>query len=251
MTGRAAALAVLAAVAALSLAACERPTEKAEQQTRAPAPAAAPISAPSLAAAFELAFGRPAPARRTVAKGEQADTWIYDPARLIPVGERLALISTGRHFSDCHVCAGAIAVHYLERGPGGVWAVSGAWPEILYGGGFGQPPEWRLRDDLGHPLVIQAEAGSTGQGYTCASATLVELTASGPVVRADQIPTHYDNQGAVGEGEAATVIDGTIGRGPDGRLRVTYAGTKRAEVDYALRDGRYVAVSGPDDIARC
>lgn len=251
MTARSAAVAILAGVAALALAACERPADTAKGQARAPAPAAAQAPAPSLAAAFEIAFGRPAPARRSVTKGEQADTWIYDPARLIPVGERLALVSTGRHFSDCHVCAGALAVHYLERAPEGGWRTSGAWPEIIYGGGFGQPPEWRVREDLGHPLVIQAEAGSTGQGYTCASATLMELTASGPVIRADQIPTHYDNQGAVGEGEAPTVIDGAIGRGPDGRLRVTYTGTKRAEVDYALRESRYVPVAGPADIARC
>ncbi len=234
----------------LALGACERsPGPTPASAPAAKPPAAAPDLAPNLSQAFHLAFGRAAPARRTVTEGETSSVYIYDPARLIPMDGGMALVSTARNLSDCHLCAGALAVHYLKRGPGGAWTVSGAWPELAFGNGFGAPPDWEVRQ-FGQRRFIQAEAGWTGQGYTCSSATLIELGPDTVAVRA-VVPVHYDNEGAVGEGEAATVIDGRIESGPDGKLRVTYEGTKSGVVDYARSGERYAPVSGPVGIADC
>jgi len=243
---------LLLAAIAVSAAGCGRVSNPAPSPAPSPARASPQaVAPPSLHEAFRLAFGKPAPARRDVARdGEHGETLIYDPAELIPFGGGYALVSLGHNLSDCHVCAGAMAIHYLRRGSDGRWTATGAWPEILYGNGFGEPPRWRLRADLGVSAMIQSETGWSGQGYSCGSADLVELAPDGPKLRAEDIPLHYDDAGAVGD-DRATVVDGEIAQGPHGGLRVTYKGSRAGVVDYALKDGRFSRVAGPADIAAC
>ena len=211
-----------------------------------------PAAATTLTAAdaFRMAFGKAAPASRTVARGEPGneETLTYTPAKLVPVGEVMALVSTATNRSDCHACSGALAIHYFRR-EGAGWKLAGSWPEIVAGNGFGQPPEWRIRTDLGRPAYLVTDTGWSGQGFTCASTDLVELAPAAPLVQATGIPMHYDNAG-VGTTPVVT-IDGKLDRGPDGKLRVTFTGSKTGFVDYELVGGKFTRVSPADLINEC
>lgn len=238
-------------VALLALAACKQGGDQKDPAAPAAPPATSTATAQALTPdqAFRLAFGTAAPAERTVpGRGSDTEqTYTYTPARLVPLGEVTALISTATNASDCHACAGTLAVHYLTRAGGG-WTRTGAWPEIVVGNGFGQPPSFRLRTDLGGGTFIESEAGWSGQGYTCTRIDLIELTPQGAVVRAEGIPTHWDNAGTV---DTPRTQDGTLARGPDGKLRVTYTGQKAGFADYELVGGKYVRVSGHDLFEEC
>lgn len=238
----------------LALGACKQvDSGKSDADPRDGKVAAAPPAAEAgltAAAAFRMAFGKAAPAARTVARGEPGneETLSYTPAGLVPVGEVMALVSTATNSSDCHACSGALAIHYFER-EGAGWKLAGSWPEIVGGNGFGAPPEWRIRTDLGRPAYLVTETGWSGQGYTCSATDLVELTPAAPLVQATSIPMHYDNEG-VGTPPVVT-IDGTLDRGPDGKLRVTFTGTKSGFVDYVLVGGKFTRVSPADLINEC
>lgn len=244
-------LLIIGLVAGLTLSACGE--GGAGKPATAPTPAAAPPAAvtPLAAAeAFRMAFGKAAPATRTVPRGEPGneETLTYAPARLVPVGDVMALVSTATNSSDCHACSGALAIHYFRR-EAGSWKLAGSWPEILDGNGFGEPPSWNIRTDLGRPAYLVSDTGWTGQGYTCAQTDLVELTPTAPVVRARGIPMHYDNAGV---GTTPVInIDGRLDQGPDGKLRVTFTGSTRGFVDYALVGETFTRVSPADLINDC
>lgn len=246
---------ILGLTAALALSACQKAGDGqsnagAQDGGVAAAPAPAPSAPLTAAEAFRLAFGKAAPATRTVPRGEPGneETLTYTPAKLVPVGDVVALVSTATNSSDCHACSGALAIHYFRR-EGSGWKLAGSWPEILGGNGFGAPPEWRIRTDLGRPAYLVSETGWSGQGYTCASADLVELTPQAPLVQATAIPMHYDNAGV---GTTPVInIDGKLDRGPDGKLRVTFTGSKTGFVDYALVGGKFTRVSPADLINDC
>ena len=241
---------LIVGAALLALAACK----KAAPEAVGPDPAAA-SKAPSAASltaaqAFELAFGKAPPAARTVTRPDAGaeETLTYQPAKLVPVGDQTALVSLATSSSDCHACSGALAVHYFKRGGDG-WTLAGGWPEIVAGNGFGQPPSWRLRSDLGEGRsFIEAEAGWTGQGYTCTKIDLIELTPQGAVLRAENIPCTGTTREPPSPDRSQ---DGTLARGPDGKLRVTYTGQKPGAADYDLVGGQYVRVSGHDLFEEC
>ena len=221
---------------------------RAAGQKKAPAPAssavasAAPLSADQ---AFRLAFGGPAPFERTarIPDYDNEQQLTYRPAKLVPLeGGLVALVSTATNASDCHACSGALAVHYFKRDAAGAWAVAGSWTELTSGNGFGQPPNWTARTDLGGSgHWLQIDAGWTGQGYTCAFSDLVELMPERPVMRGENIPTHFDNGGAALEESQIVRQQGTIGSGPkSGWVRVSFSGTTTGTVDYEPVGGSLV-----------
>lgn len=244
---------VLAASAALLLlAACRQPEAAPEPVGPDPLPPAPAPAAPLTATeAFRLAFGAPPPVKRTARlPGFDNDQELtYSPGKLVPVGDQVALVSTATNASDCHACSGALAIHYFRR-EGTGWALAASAPEIVPGAGFGQPPDWRLRTDLGPARWIETEAGWTGQGYTCTSVDLIELTPHGAVLRGADIPTHYDNAGAAMDESQVERQDGTLSWA-DGRLRVTYAGKRSGVAEYELVGGRFVRRTGHDLFQDC
>ncbi|MBX7249848.1 MAG: hypothetical protein K1X35_12500 [Caulobacteraceae bacterium] len=239
---------VLAATV-LALAACQKSANKAappssDSESVAPPVAAAPPAPTTLSAdeAFRLAFGAPAPVQRSVTRQNDFEEVLsYGSGKLVPLAPDLvALVSTATNASDCHACSGALSVHYLKW-DGTAWKRSGAWPELLYGNGFGAAPDWTVRQDLGRPNYLISQVGWTGQGYTCSSADVVYLGPDAPVVMGEGIPLHFDNEG-VGE-DPVVSIDGKLGRGPDGKLRVTFNGTRSGFTDYEIVGGKLHRVS--------
>lgn len=162
-------------------------------------------------------------------------------ADLRKVGDQWVLVSTATG-DDCHGCGGLLGITYLKPAEAG-FAVSGSWPDLIPGGSFGQPPSWKLRDDLMGAPVIVASGGGTFQGYTCETSTLVALTPSSPTIIADSIPTAYSNDGTMEAEESgqAESVEGKIA--PDKKdesFKVTFTGTSAGVVRY-VRTGQMFA----------
>ncbi|MGB0132646.1 hypothetical protein [Dokdonella sp.] len=137
--------------------------------------------------------------------------------------------------------AGAVAIHYLVRTEDG-FRDSDVDP-LFVSAGTGGEPQWTLRTDLTPQPALVVEARSTGEGRTCATGTLVELTPSHPVLRAlDMRLKVEDSQGGADGSAEAQLSRGTVGRD----FTLTYTGASEAEVDYVLTDmGFYRAMSEP------
>lgn len=224
------------------------------QVAQAPIPPAKAL-APSeqLALAFRTAFGANGEVRRSV--GEQ--TYVYRPERLEWIGNRAMLISLGRNVEECHACGGTMAVHYLSPEGDGL-RVSGAWLENPPAGSFGAPPgEVAINRELTDNPVVYASGGSTGQGYTCSVAWLVELRHEGPVT-SGPIPISYSNAGAVLE-ETGRTMGGDPLRELRGRIAnirrgqsfdIAFTGAEQFTETYGYRGARFVG-PGPESRAAC
>jgi hypothetical protein len=200
--------------------------------------------AEQLAAAFRAAFGRDGRAAATV-EGSQLT---FRPGRILWVGDRAILISPGKNRSDCHACAGALAIHYL-RPFRDAFEVVGAWPGAVRGWGWGEPPtDWSISNRFASNPVLVAEGGFMGQGIVCSSATLTELSPEGPIESAI-IRTGYSNGGAItderlAEGERAEELDGEITNiQRDRSFDVRFTGTARFTERYVRRGNRFVPVA--------
>ena len=149
-----------------------------------------------LGRAFAAAFGNPAQAKAQV----NGQTVVYRPGTIRWIGDRAVLISPAKSTDDCHACAGTLAVHYLKAS-GDRFEVTGSWPDVVPGTGWGAAPKWKLSEDFTEFPAIFAEGTGGGQGFVCTTATLVELAPSGPV-KSGPIPLHYDNEGAATDPQA-------------------------------------------------
>ena len=169
----------------------------------------------------------------------------YRPAKLVPLGSLSVLISEART-DGCHGCSGSLAIHYLAR-EGTGFRVVGAWPEISDGGSFGEPPSWKVRDDLFSGPAIVADAGGTWQGCTVAYADIIELTPDTPVVRARRVLTTFDD----GDDEARGV-DGTIrAEQKDHAFAVDYAGDHPRTIEYRATGDVFQAARGAPGLPSC
>ncbi len=199
--------------------ACKAPPRLAPAYVRAARPS-------DLDAAFTTAFGALPPAVRIVKRNDEDFTLRYRPVRLVSLGAVTALISEARS-DGCHGCYGALAVHYLARTPEG-FKVLNAWPELIDGGSFGEPPRWSLRDDLFSGPVIEAHAGGTWQGCTVDYINLVELGAARPINRAQHVLAYYDDETHTDSG-----IEGKLRAVTrDRAFAVDYSGARTRTVEY-------------------
>ena len=230
------------ALLVLALAGCGPSAGKTPAQA---APAA--VKASDLDRAFQAAFGAAPPALRVVARdGETETTLRYRPARLVELGDRVALVSEGQT-DGCHGCYGSLAVHYLRRAPGGGFRLIGAWPELVDGTSFGAPPDWKLRTDLFPAPAIEASGGGTWQGCTIAKADFVELTPEKPVVRARQVLTAWTTDvtdEAALEGKARPLRPGQS-------FAMDYEGAGRLTVEYRRTGEVYAPVGAQAALPDC
>lgn len=253
---RAALIAALALAAGLS--ACRQP-EPAEPAPQPAAPAAAApvapepalavdVADPKIAAeAFRAAWNASGAVQRKVTSQGPARIVAYEEGGLIPLGgDRYALISSGNLEDAAHVDSGALAIHYLKRTPTG-FERTGAWPEFVWDGSFGNAPSWEPRSDLTTAPAILTTGGGTWQGYTCQWSSLIELTDQGPLVRTASFPTGYSNGGAALDPKDEQEMSATVVADQKGRsFTVRYSGDRTASVPYSLKAGRFVATSEPD-----
>lgn len=198
-------------------------------------------SAQSLDAASRAAFGRQGTTIRIDDENVR-----FRATRLVETRFGPVLLAEGRVRDFSHVSPGRIGAWYLRRVPGGYARVS-AFPKAVSGGSMGGLSDWGVSTRFAANPVISAESGFTGQGITCVSTILTELTPRGPVEIA-VVPTAYENAGGVGR---ATSIAGKIGEIVPGRsFAIRYGGSARFVDRYERRGAMYRRV-GPTRFPQC
>jgi hypothetical protein len=204
-------------------------------------PTGAPHSTTELEAAFRAAYGKPSPAR--IGAGDVAMT--FTPDGLVdvdPAAGIVVLVAGGQNKDDCHACVGSLAHHYLKRTPKGFVRLAKAGETQFNGNEYGAPPQWKVRRDLEDNPVLTLEVGFIGQGYSCASQDLVELTPGGATTRARGVRVLYDDSGADGDRHhRITTLEGQIRPLAKGRrFVVVFHGTRAMRVVYERHGDTYV-----------
>ncbi len=234
------------------LAGCQQAPESQNAAGPTPVASATPAGvralpeAEQLKLAFRTAYGSDGTAR--VSEGDN-DTVNVKPGQLLWVGDTEVLLSPGANASDCHVCSGAVAITYLKP-EGDGFAVTGKWPMLVRGTGWGAEPDWKVTDAYTPYPAIYVEAGWSGQGYSCESAIITELKPDAPV-QSDPIRLSSSNEGAVDPdsgktmgGEPLSNLTGTIADVVKGKsLSVKASGTASFVERYEYRGGKFVPVA--------
>lgn len=231
------------------LAGCQQAPESGN--TTAPTPSARPTTAgvralpeaEQLKLAFRTTYGKDGAA---LVQEDDAGVINVKPGQLLWIGDTAVLLSPGANESDCHACSGALAITYLKpQGDG--FAVTGKWPTLVRGSGWGAVPEWRVVDSFTENPAIYVESGDTAQGYSCGGASITELKPDGPV-QSERVWLSSSNEGAVDEttgktfgGEPLIRLEGKITDIVKGKsFAVQASGTAKFVERYAYRDGKFV-----------
>lgn len=216
----------------------------------APAPTALASAAPPsqgdrLAAAVAVAFPR-----GKTAESEYGDRYTFDTHKLVDVPFGPVLVSEGRAAKAAHVTPGRLDVAYLQA-PGTGFALAKAYPAAVEMGGLGQMSEWSVSNKFADVPTIDAEGGYTGQGYSCASAILIELRPDSPAEVAS-IQTLYDNSGSLLlDGAKAMTIEGKIiNINKNHGFDVRYTGGKSFTQHWQREGDKYVR-QGADQLPEC
>jgi len=244
-------LCIAIAGAVALLAGCQQAPES--ENATAPTPSATPTAtgvralpeAEQLKRAFRAVYGKDGAAQ--VREGD-ADIINVKPGQLLWIGDSAVLLSPGANAADCHACSGALAIAYLKpQGDG--FAVTGKWPTLVRGSGWGAEPEWRVTDAFTDNPAIYVESGWSGQGYSCGGASITELKPDGPV-QSERVWLSASNEGAVDEttgktfsGEPLNNLEGKIVDVVKGKsFAVQASGTAKFVERYEYRDGKFVPV---------
>jgi hypothetical protein len=202
--------------------------------------------ASDLDAAFATAFGGPSPAVRVVQRDGEATTLRYRPVKLVTLDTRDVVLISEARSDGCHGCSGTLAAHYLVRNADG-FTLKSAWPEMLVGGSFGEPPHWSIRNDLFSGPVIEAHAGGTWQGCTVDYADLVELGATQPIPRLKHVLMYYDN-----DTDADSAIEGKLrAEVKDHAFAVDYSGAHTRTVEYRATGDAFSPVRDEPSLPSC
>ncbi|MCR5872439.1 MULTISPECIES: hypothetical protein [unclassified Sphingomonas] len=199
--------------------------------------------AEQLKLAFRTTYGKDGAAQ---VQEDDAGVINVTPGQLLWIGDIAVLLSPGANESDCHACSGALAIAYLKpQGDG--FAVTGKWPTLVRGSGWGAEPEWRVTNEFTDNPAIYVESGDTAQGYSCGGASITELKPDGPV-QSERIWLSASNEGAVDEatgktfgGEPLSKLEGEIVDIVKGKsFAVQASGTAKFVERYEYRDGKFV-----------
>ncbi len=193
--------------------------------------------------AFRTTYGKDGAAQ---VQEDDAGVINVKPGQLLWIGDTAVLLSPGANESDCHACSGALAIAYLKpQGDG--FAVTGKWPTLVRGSGWGAVPEWRVVDTFTENPAVYVESGDAAQGYSCGGASITELKPDGPV-QSERVWLSSSNEGAVDEttgktfgGEPLIRLEGKITDIVKGKsFAVQASGTAKFIERYEYRDGKFV-----------
>lgn len=122
----------------------------------------------------------------------------YEPGTLVDAPFGPVLVSEGRVPDGSHADSGHVAIHYLAPDGRG-YRVTGAYPDAVRSGSFGQLSELAVSRKFGRLPVVDTQGGGTWQGYTCSWTTLTELGPTSPRELATFMDA-YDESGATVDG---------------------------------------------------
>lgn len=205
-----------------------------------------------LAAAFRAAFGKP-DSVLLKKQGPLKEDIKYTPGDVVDAPFGLVLLSPGEVQNAKHDNAGKLAIFYLKPSDKG-YDVAKKFLPAVETGSFGKIVDWSVNESFGNLPVLTVNGAGNWQGYSCSSATLVELTPDGPR-RLVTIPMTYDDSAAAtAAGKKFTQVNGRIDNIQPGKsFDVVYFGTSREFTErYVRKDNGYVLASGGQSkVQRC
>jgi hypothetical protein len=208
-----------------------------------PKPAAQKPAAPEkpIDAAFRAAFGKDSSA--TLKKqGHLKEDVKYTPGDLVQAPWGPVLLSPGEVENPSHVNSGKFAIIYLKPAAKG-FEVSKKWIPAAETGSFGKVVDWSVSKSFGDLPIVTLNGAGNWQGYSCSTATLIELSPDGPKALVT-VPMTYDNSGAV-NGKGATQINGRIDNiQPKKGFDVVYFGGSKEFKDRYVRKGDSYVLAG-------
>lgn len=236
-----------------------RPTPSSPQNI---GPAAVPIPAvqatlppsqvdPTLTEAFKLAFPTP---KQRVRIGDGTDSVKFTPKLLHKLSaDSFVLVSEGNNIEcEAHVCSGAFAVTYL-----------GLYPELRKegenfirassNGGFGRPPNLRIRVLPDGRAILEVTKGYGGMGLFITTADLIWLGAGPNDLQnaVESVLVSYEYQDGLVENSAKCSLTGVFNYSAKSGIRVTYKGSGAGVVNYREASGSLKADRGVENIAPC
>jgi hypothetical protein len=233
-------------LAALALAACNKPRPSDDE---ASASSQAALDA-ELQPAFVAAFGQPSPAPHAVTRGGQEDSVQFSPKMLIDLGGgRLALISRG----EAPEGGGTVALAYQTQA-GEKFTVTGQWFDLQPQSGASQGvPDIRLRKGLFDKPALEIEAADRKMGCDMASAALYELLPGGPALRAKDIVTERNNipMGAMRTGPQVDHYGNVIADAAGRTFKVHYHGSFEQDVTWGPGAGGLWSPTGAVKLPDC
>lgn len=189
--------------------------------------------------AFDAVFGE---GERVVTAGEEDLHYRNGAVVWSDFGPVLIAEANGEEYPES---LGALGIFYLREVPGPAFKEIRRWPDAVTGSIMGNPPRWKVRNDILEGLVIESTFGGVWQGYACNSSTLTQLTSSGPVSLVT-FNSGYDSTGAVGEdGERYSGTIAHIVR--DRSFDVAYSGTHPITEHYVKKGSSFVRVPAPNE----
>lgn len=190
--------------------------------------------------AFEALFGD----RPREIRSDDRTVYSYSKAALVWSDFGPILIAEGQADASPNAL-GTLGIFYLREDPGPRFEQVRRWPEAIDGNIMGNPPEWKVRGDMGPYPVVESSSGGVWQGYACAATTLTELSPGGPKLLA-VFDSHYSSEGA--EGDDGETYDGSIVNVVPGRsFDVEFAGTRKVTQHFVRGVGVFVRVPQPGE----
>lgn len=190
--------------------------------------------------AFDAVFGQGEREART----QQGMVYSYANGRVVWVGTTPFLIveGTAEAWPQSY---GALGIFLLSEHRDGRLQEMARWPDAVMGSMMGNPPRWRVRDDITDRPVIESTGGGAWQGYACDTTTLTELTPDGPH-SIGVIDMSYDSTGALGD--QGKTYRGSISNVVRNRsFDVQFTGTQRIMQHFIRRDVQFLRVPEADD----
>jgi hypothetical protein len=178
-------------------------------------------------------------------------TFVYHPGRLFWDGDTAVLISPATGAGGCSDCAGTVGVYYLTP-VGDHFQVSGSWPEAVSGAQWNTPPHWRMTSAFTTRPAIWEDGRTTGQDCTSGSATLTELTPSGPVQSGPIRISYRGKSGLSGLLLGETRIEGHAANiQKDVSFDVVYSSDKQFTETWVKQGDRFVLQGGESKMPQC
>ncbi len=200
-----------------------------------------------LALAFTAAFNAKDQAQVQIS----GRTFVYHPGRLYWDGDTAVLIAPATGAGGCSDCAGTVGVYYLAAA-GDHFQVTGSWPEAVSGAQWNTIPHWRMISTYTTHAAIWEQGFNRTQDCSSGSASLTELTPSGPVTSG---PIRFSYHGK--NGLAAILLGDTDIQGhvaniqKDVSFDVIYSGDKQFTETWVKQGDRFVLQGGESKMPAC
>ena len=193
-------------------------------------------------AAFTAAFGKNDGTILLKKQGQLKENVRYKPGDLIQAPWGPVLLSPGEVENPSHVNSGKLAIFYLKSADKG-FEVTKRFVPAVETGSFGKIVDWSVSKSFGDLPIVTVNGAGNWQGYSCSTATLIELTPDGPKELVT-LPMTYDDSGAV-NGKGATQINGRIDNiQPRRGFDIVYFAGSREFKEHYVRSGNSYALAG-------